>query len=105
MGLLQILAKLCDFCLGKRLEKTTGSVDLNGSQFSYNDSTLGSHLQFFPLLFMPDRGHKRLSTHISLKQNPPLISMKICEDERQSPANALERMMMMGMQTSFSRQI
>lgn len=67
--------------LGRGWRETTGSVYLDASQLSYNDSIPGSQLPFHPLLFVLDRGDTRISAHISLKQNPLL---KICEETKSS---------------------
>lgn len=91
MGLLQILVGMCDICLGRRLEKTTRSFYLDASRCRFDEFILGSQLQSFSLLLMPDGSNRRMSAHISLKQNPLLISMKICGDERQTLANVLDQ--------------
>lgn len=101
MELLQILVEMYDICLGKRLEKTTGSVSLDARGFVMMFLLLAPNFSLpFPQ-FMPG-GSKKMSTHISLEQNFLLLSMKICEDGTQSPVNVLDQMMVMEMQTSFS---
>lgn len=89
---LQIPVEMCDICLGKRLEKTTGSVSLDARGFVMMLLLLAPNFSLpFPQ-FMPD-GSKKMSTHISLEQNFLLLSMKICEDGTQSPVNVLDQMM------------
>ena len=97
-----MLAGMCDICLGKRLEKTTRSVCPDASQCRFDDFILGSQLHSFSLLLMPDGSNRRMSVHISLKQNPLLISMKICGDERQTLANVLDQMVITGISFFFS---
>lgn len=100
VGLLRVLAEVCDVWPGKKLEKTTGSVYLDANHFSSDDFTHGSQLQSFPLLFMPDGSNQRMSPHTSLKQNPFLIwedqNNQLCDDGGQNPANVLGQMMMWG---------